>query len=130
MATTYTITVNGKSYDVTVEKKNDTPIRPGVSDMMTNSTQLAAKPMPVSKAFPAPVGSGSGTSIIAPMPGTVIAVRVSVGDTVKQGQEMLLVEAMKMHNPILSPSDGIVENMYIKAGDSIQTGQELALIRA
>jgi len=129
VVTTYTITVNGKSYDVTVEKKNDAPIRPAEYDVMTNSSQLAVEPMLMPNASSNPIASGVGKTIIGPMPGTVIAVKVNVGDTVNQGQEVLVVEAMKMHNPILSPSDGIVDSVYVKAGDSIQTGQTLAVIK-
>ena len=62
------------------------------------------------------------------MPGKVITVNVSVGDSVKKGHELLVVEAMKMHNPVLAATDGVVQEIFVKAGDPIQTGMPLILV--
>ncbi|MDR3591179.1 MAG: hypothetical protein P4N41_16120 [Negativicutes bacterium] len=67
-------------------------------------------------------------TISAPMPGKIISVKVSVGDSVTKGQELIIVEAMKMHNPVLATGDGVVREIYIKAGDPIQTGTALLLV--
>ncbi len=124
---TYTITVNGKSYDVTVEKKGGTAA-PAVK--AAPAAAAAPAPAPAAAAAPAapkpaaPAAGGAGT-INAPMPGKVIKVMVSVGDSVKKGQELIIVEAMKMHNPVLAGSDGVVKEIFVKAGDPIQTGNAL-----
>jgi glutaconyl-CoA/methylmalonyl-CoA decarboxylase subunit gamma len=122
---TYTITVNGKSYDVTVEKKS------GAAAPVA-APAAAPAPAPVAAAAPAPAptapkaapAAGAGT-ISAPMPGKIIAVKVSVGDSVKKGQELIVVEAMKMHNPVLAANDGVVKEIFVKPGDPIQTGTPL-----
>ena len=59
------------------------------------------------------------------MPGKVISVNVKVGESVKKGQELIVVEAMKMHNPVLSVADGVVQEIFVKTGDPIQTGSPL-----
>lgn len=79
---------------------------------------------PVAPKAAAPAVGGAGT-ISAPMPGKVIKVLVNVGDNVKKGQELIIVEAMKMHNPVLAVSDGIVKEVCVKAGDPIQAGTPL-----
>jgi biotin carboxyl carrier protein len=127
---TYTITVNGKSYDVTVEKKGG-----AAAPAVKAAPAAAAAPAPASAAAPAPAAApaapkaapaagGAGT-ISAPMPGKIIKVMVNVGDSVKKGQELIIVEAMKMHNPVLAGSDGVVKEIFVKAGDPIQTGAAL-----
>jgi biotin carboxyl carrier protein len=113
----YTITINGKAYDVSVEKKGGVP---------AVQTVAAA---PATAAAPAPaVSAAAGTTISAPMPGKIIAVKVNVGDKVKKGQELVIVEAMKMHNPVLAATDGVVREIYIAPGEPIKTGAELVLI--
>ncbi len=117
----YTITINGKAYDVSVEKKGGAPV------VQTVAPAPAAVPPTAPAAVPA-AGAVAGTKISAPMPGKVIAVKVSVGDKVKKGQEMVIVEAMKMHNPVLAATDGVVREIYVTPGEPIKTGAELVLI--
>ena len=62
------------------------------------------------------------------MPGKIISLTVSVGDTVKNGQELLIMEAMKMHNPVLANADGTVKEILVKAGDAVQAGSPLVVI--
>ncbi|MDR3562835.1 MAG: acetyl-CoA carboxylase biotin carboxyl carrier protein subunit [Negativicutes bacterium] len=130
----YTITVNGKSYDVIVEKKSGAaapaaaaaPVAaPAPAAAPAAPAPKAAAPAPAPKAAPAAGGAGT---ISAPMPGKIIAVKVAVGDSVKKGQEVIVVEAMKMHNPVLAAGDGVVKEIYVKPGDPIQTGTPLILI--
>ncbi|MDR3587164.1 MAG: acetyl-CoA carboxylase biotin carboxyl carrier protein subunit [Desulfosporosinus sp.] len=124
---TYSITVNGKSYDVIVEKKGG-----GAAPAAKATPTPVAAPAPAPVAAPAapkaaPVGGGAGI-ISAPMPGKIISVRVNVGDSVKQGQELIIVEAMKMHNPVLAAGAGVVREIFVKPGDPIQTGTQLISI--
>ncbi|VBB07842.1 biotin/lipoyl attachment [Lucifera butyrica] len=130
--TTYTITVNGKSYDVTVEKKGEA-VTPRVAAPSASAPAPAPAAAPVAAPAPAPKASapaagGAGSQVAAPMPGKVIALKVKTGDSVKKGQEVLVMEAMKMHNPVLASGDGVVKEIYVKEGDPVQAGQALALI--
>jgi biotin carboxyl carrier protein len=120
----YTITVNGKSYDVSVEKKGGAVAPKAATPVATpvaTTAPVAAAPVAPKATAPA----GTGATINAPMPGKVIAVKVNTGDSVKKGQELLIVEAMKMHNPVLAATDGVVQQIFVKAGDPIQTGTPL-----
>jgi biotin carboxyl carrier protein len=64
----------------------------------------------------------------APMPGKIIVVKVTVGDSVKKGQELLIMEALKMKNAIRTPNDGVVKEIYVKAGDPVKTGTPLVSV--
>ena len=108
--TNYTITVNGKSYDVTVQKKKED----------------VAAVVPVLTSYP--TVASEDKKILAPMPGKIIEIKVRIGDTVKKGQELLIMEAMKMHNPILAASEGIISKLFVKVNDSVQSGQSLLSI--
>jgi pyruvate carboxylase subunit B len=83
-------------------------------------TQVAAAPKPAA----APAAGGAG-SITAPMPGLIVDVTCKAGDKVKAGQQVVVLEAMKMQNPLNAPIDGEVKNIYVKAGDSVAVGQVL-----
>ncbi len=73
-------------------------------------------------------GAGSGGTITAPMPGKVVDVKVSKGDSVRKGQAVIVVEAMKMQNELPSAIDGKVEEISVKAGDTVESGQKLIVI--
>lgn len=98
----YRITVNGVSYDVTVEE----------------TAAAATQPAPAPKA--APVATGAN-AIKAPMPGTIVKVNVKAGDSVKRGDVLCVLEAMKMENEIMAPADGTVAGVNVSAGESVQT---------
>ncbi|HDR15557.1 MAG TPA: biotin/lipoyl-binding protein [Desulfobacteraceae bacterium] len=66
--------------------------------------------------------------ILAPMPGTVIEILVNVGDSVKKDDELLILEAMKMENPIYAPDDGNVKEIMVKAKDSVESDQVLMVL--
>ncbi len=66
--------------------------------------------------------------ILSPMPGTICEVNVSVGDTVAEDQELLILEAMKMENPIIATGSGKVLDILVKTGDKVATKQVLAVI--
>ncbi|MBR6052072.1 MAG: biotin/lipoyl-binding protein [Clostridia bacterium] len=117
----YTVTVNGKVYDVTVEE-NTTGAAPVQSAAPASAPAQAAAP-----ASPAPAANAEGTKVSAPMPGNVIKVNVAVGDSVKRGDVICVLEAMKMENEITSPVDGKVTFIAAK-GSSLQTGELLAAI--
>jgi biotin carboxyl carrier protein len=64
----------------------------------------------------------------APMPGKILEVLVNVGDQVKEDDELLMLEAMKMENPIYAPGDGAVKEIKVKAGDSVETDQVMIIL--
>jgi biotin carboxyl carrier protein len=67
-------------------------------------------------------------NVNAPMPGTVITVKVKVGDSVTKGQEMVIMEALKMKNAIRTPQDGVVKEIHVKDGQQVQTGAALVTV--
>lgn len=120
--TNYTVTVNGKSYDVLVEKKKVNTVS------TTNAAPVSTPaPMPITKSVSK--AGGGGEDVAAPMPGKIIEIRVRVGDSVKKGQELVIMEAMKMHNPILAASDGMISKLFVKINESVQTGQSILSIK-
>ena len=127
--TAYTVIVNGKTYQVEIEK-NDKKSAIGVaigSQAVAVSTPASAVQASQATSVSATPGS-AGNAITAPMPGKIIDIKVSVGDNVKRGQEIIILEAMKMHNPVLATNDGVIKDIYVKAGDSVQTGATLISI--
>ena len=91
----YNITVNGKAYDVAVEEVGGS----------TAAAPVAAAPVAAAPAAPAPAAApvADGTKVTAPMPGTILDIKVAVGDTVKSGQAICVLEAMKMENDVNAP---------------------------
>ena len=85
----------------------------------------AAAPKPAAAAPAAAPAAGGAGSIAAPMPGLIVEVSCTVGDKVKSGQQVVILEAMKMQNPLNAPMDGEVKAIYVKAGDSVAVGQVL-----
>ena len=101
---TFTFKINGRNYSVTLKDKFDLLLE----KMGMNNT----------------AGSKVNT-IKAPMPGLIIDLKIQIGDTVKQGDALLILEAMKMENILKSPGEGIVKSVKVKKGDSVEKGQVL-----
>ena len=111
------VTVNGKTYDVCVEEVGATSAAP-----VATAPVVAAAPAPVA----APVAAGE--QICAPMPGTVMSVKVSNGQAVKKGDVLVVLEAMKMENEIYAPCDGTVASVAVSNGDSVESGKVLVVL--
>ena len=116
----YTITVNGVAYDVTVEEGGSVASAP-------KSTAPAA-PAAAPAAPAAPAGAQGGIKVESPMPGKILAVKKNVGDAVKSGDVILVLEAMKMENDIVAPQDGTVASINVSVGDSVESGATLATL--
>lgn len=115
----YKVNVNGTNYEIEVELMSDNDAQ----------TAQAAAPAPAAPAAaPAPAVSGEGEQISCPMPGTILDVKVAVGDQVKAGQVLMVLEAMKMENEIMAPRDGQITSVVAK-GTSAQTGMLLCTIK-
>ena len=124
------ITLEGKTYEVGVEvleagKAAAVAAAPVQAAPAVAVAAPVAAPAPV--AVPAPVAApvAGGHSVQSPMPGTVMKVRVSVGEKVAKDQELVILEAMKMESPIYAPCDGTVAAILVKETDSVNEGQVL-----
>ena len=120
----YTITVNGNVYDVTVEEGASTG---AVSAPAAPKAAPKAAAAPAAK--PAATGAAGSVKINAPMPGKIVDVKVKVGDAVKKGQTVLVLEAMKMENDIVAPCDGKITSVTVKKGDQVNSADTLATVQ-
>lgn len=128
----YIVTINDKNYEVEVEKGQatilkttqsaapviQTPAVPAVAAAPAAPTQVSATP-----------NSVSGEAIKAPMPGTILDIKVSLGASVKKGDTLIILEAMKMENEISAPRDGVVSEIITTKGASVSTGDVLMALR-
>ena len=121
---TYTITVNGKAYAVTVEEGAAAAGAPVAAPVAAAPAAPAATPAPAA----APAGAAGSVQVTAPMPGKVVAVKASVGQAVKKGEVVLVLEAMKMENDIVAPEDGTIASINVANGDAVESGAVLATL--
>ena len=121
---TYTITVNGNVYDVTVEEGT------GAVAPVAQPVAPKAAPAPAKKAAPkaASAGAQGGVKINAPMPGKILGIKANAGQAVKKGQVLLVLEAMKMENEIVAPQDGTVASVNVSVGEQVEAGAVLATL--
>ena len=117
---TYTITVNGTAYEVTVEEGVSTGAVPVVK-----SAAPVAAPKPAVSA-PAASGAVGAVKVNAPMPGKILAIKANAGQTVKKGDVIIVLEAMKMENDIVAPQDGTIASVSCAVGDQVEAGALLA----
>ncbi len=119
--------VNGTPYKVTVDKEMK---QKQVVIQTRKAPQVAAAHgSEVQKSAPAaPAGSGAGTKVTTPLPGTILDVFVNVGDKVKAGQTVVLLEAMKMENNIEADVEGTITEVKVRKGDSVLEGDVMVVI--
>ncbi len=115
------VTVNGVAYNVTVEEGT------GAAAASAPVAAPAAAPAPaVAPAAPAaPAGAAGSVTVTAPMPGNILDVKVKAGDSVKAGDTLLILEAMKMENEISAPQDGTIASVNVRKGDVVNSGDLL-----
>ena len=123
MTRRFTITVDGVSYDVTVED----PDAGGRSAPPTTAPRGPAPP-PAAPAPTATAGGGGLAEVASPLAGTVVEVHVAAGDRVTQGGTVVTVEAMKMNTSVPAPRSGTVESVAVEPGTSVAEGQVLLTI--
>ena len=121
---TFNVTVNGQTYEVSVEEVNGAaaPVRAAAP------VAAPAPPKAAPKAAAPKAAAGAGVPVKAPMPGTILDVKVKVGDTVKNGQAVCVLEAMKMENEIPATKDGKITSVLATKGASVNTGDILVTI--
>ena len=119
----YNITVNGTTYEVLVEEA-DTTSAPATY----TAPKAAPAPAAAPKAAPAASASAGGVKVNAPMPGTILAVKVTPGQAVKKGDVICVLEAMKMENDIPAPQDGVIASIDTQKGASVNAGDVLATL--
>lgn len=128
----FNVTVNGVVYDVCVEEVggNSAPVAvPAVSATAVAAPAAAPAAAPTATpAKPAQSGAEGANKILAPMPGTIVKVNVSEGATVKKGDVLVVLEAMKMENDICAPEDGTVASVNVSKGASVNTDEVLVTL--
>ena len=131
----YNITVNGNKYEVEVEEVGGAPEVKAVAAVApAPKAAPAPRPAPAPKAAPAPAPAAApasataGEDVLAPLPGSVVSVNVSVGEQVKRNQVLLVFEAMKMENEIFSPRDGTILKVHVAKGDMLESGNPVITI--
>lgn len=120
----YTITVNGNVYDVTVEEKG-AGASPAAAPVM--AAPAAPKAAPAAAAPKASAGAGT-IEVKAGAAGKVFKIEASVGQSVKKGDAVVIIEAMKMEIPVVAPEDGTVASINVAVGDAIESGAVLATL--
>ena len=123
----YTITVNGVAYSVTVEET-----AAGAAPVAA-APAAAVAPAPVAAPAPAAApaaaqGSAGSIEVVAAVPGKVFKVTANVGDAVKAGDTVIILESMKMEIPVVAPEDGTVASINVGAGDAVESGDLLATL--
>lgn len=134
----FNITVNGATYQVEIEEVGAfaAPAPQAVPQVVAAPAPQAA---PIQAAAPAPAPApapvtpaapvAGGQQIKCPMPGTILDIPVAQGASVKKGDILMILEAMKMENEILSPADGVVAQIAVQRGASVNSGDLLAVIK-
>lgn len=118
----YTITVNGNVYDVTVEEGAST----GAPVAAKAPVAPKAAPKAPAAAAPAAGGAAGSVKIEAGAAGKVFKVEAKVGQAVKKGDAVIILEAMKMEIPVVAPQDGTVASIDVAVGDAVEAGAVLA----
>ena len=120
----YRITVNGTAYDVAVEELG----QGAVAQAPVAAAPVAAPVAPAAAPKAAASGTEGSIKVAAPMPGKILGVKASVGQAVKRGDVIIVLEAMKMENEVVAPEDGTVASINVSEGASVESGDVLATL--
>lgn len=119
------ITVEGKTYEVVVETVDDPSSRAPKAAAAPRAAASAAAPAMASAPAASTASSGSAASVRSQLAGRIVSVDVAEGAEVKAGQQLLVLEAMKMNTPVVAAADGKVSKLHVAAGDTVEEGQAL-----
>ena len=117
----YTITVNGTVYEVSVEEGGA-----GSAPVRAAAPKAAPKAAPAAAAPKAVAGAAGSVEVTASVPGKVFKIEANAGATVKAGDPIVILEAMKMEIPVVAPEDGTVASINVAVGDAVESGDVLA----
>ena len=121
----YTITVNGTAYEVTVEENGNAAAPVAAAAPKAAAPAPKATPAAAPKAAAPAAGAGS-VKVSAAVPGKVVKIVASVGQSVKAGDSVVIVESMKMEIPVVAPQDGTIASIDVAEGAAVENGDTLA----
>ena len=127
----YVVTLKDKTYEVEVEEAEAMILDEYEAKAPAGAAPAAAPAAAAPAAAPAaaaPAVTASGTTVEAPLPGNVLSIKVNQGDSVKEGDVLLIIEAMKMENEVAAPCDGSVQQIVVSTGQMVSTGDALIVI--
>lgn len=128
----YKVTLNGRTYEVEVEYGEAVlldeyeAVAPAAAPAPVAAAPAAPAAAPAAAA--APAVTAAGETVAAPMPGTIVDVKVSAGQAVKSGDVLVVLEAMKMENEVMAPHDGTVAQVVTQKGAKVETGTPLVVL--
>lgn len=124
----YRVNVNGTDYEITLEEVTGAEASKPSAPVAQPAPAAAPAPAEAPAAPAATAAPAGGEQILSPMPGNILNVNVKVGDAVKKGQVLLILEAMKMENEIMAPRDGSVAQVVVSKGAVVDTGAALVVL--
>ena len=119
----YKIKVNGKTYKVELEAMDEVASK--AAPVAAEAPKAAPAPAPAAQV----TGAGEGQAVVSPIQGTVLDIKVKVGDKVKKGQTVCIVEAMKLENEVVSTVDGVVSEVLVSKGASVASKAPLIMVK-
>lgn len=124
----YEITLNGRTYEIEVELAEAMLLEEFQTYAPAAPAAVEAAPVEIPAAPAAPVITGNGETVKSPMPGTILKVNVTQGQAVKEGDVLVILEAMKMENEIMAPKAGTITQVLVERGASVDTDAPLVVI--
>ena len=125
----YELKLNGRTYEVEVELAEPMMMQEFQSYAPAPAVPVVEAAVAASVPVAAPSVAGEGKCVESPMPGTILKVNVTPGQTVKEGDVLVILEAMKMENEIMAPQNGTVTQVAVAKGSAVETGAPLVFIK-
>ncbi len=122
----FRMTINGKVYEVEAEELTPAAPQAGQPAAFAKAPNPPIAPVPEKRSQPQ---TAKGVGVDAPLPGLVLDVKVTEGQSVETGQVLVILEAMKMENEIVAPDAGVVESVHVSKGDSVSAGDVLVVLK-